>query len=96
MNKEVSEVNVIEKTTGTVIAVKKLWWIKINTKPIRSHALDGAVFPHTVTVKYTVNGFEYIKKKFLRASLTPPEPGESIIVYYNIEKPAKCKLEVMR
>ena len=86
----------MEKTTGTVIAVKKLRWIKINTKPIRSHALDGAVFPHTVTVKYTVNGTEYIKKKFLRARLSPPEPGENINVYYNREKPSECKLEVMK
>ena len=86
----------MDKTIGTVIAVKKLWWIKINTKPVRSNALDGAVFPHTVTVKYTVIGFEYLKKKFLRASLTPPKPGESVRIYYNTEKPSKCKLEVMR
>ena len=86
----------MDKTTGTVIAVKRLWWIKVNKKPIRAHALDGAVFPHTVTVKYTVNGFEYIKKKFLRARFTPPKPGETINVYYNAEKPSKCKLTVMK
>ena len=86
----------MDKTTGTVIAVKKLWWIKINTKPVRSHALDGAVFPHTVTVKYTVNGFEYIKKKFLRARFMPPKLGDPVDIYYNEENPSKCKLKVMR
>ena len=87
------ECEILDKTTGTVIAVKKLWWIKINTKPVRKHALDGAVFPHSITVKYPVNGFEYIKKKFLRARLTPPKVGDNIDVYYNVEKPSKCKLK---
>lgn len=86
----------MDKTTGTVIAVKKLWWIKVNTKPVRTHALDGAVFPHIITVKYTVNGFEYIRKKFLRARFTPPKPGDTIIIYYNTGKSSKCKLTVMK
>ena len=84
----------MEKTSGTVITVKKLWWIKINTKPVRSHSLDGAVFPHTVTVKYSVNGTEYIKKIFLRAKLAPPGPGEAVNIFYNAEKPSKCRLDV--
>ncbi len=41
-------------TEGEVIKVKKLWRIKINAKPIRTHALDDAVFPHTIMVKYPV------------------------------------------
>lgn len=84
----------MDKTAGTVIAVKKLWWIKINTKPVRSHALDGALFPHTVTVRYMVNGAEYIKKKFVRARLAPPQIGETIDVYYRTEKPSKCKIDM--
>ena len=47
---------------GVVISVKKQWWLKVNTKPIRMHALDGAVFPHIIKVKYTVNDTEYIKR----------------------------------
>ena len=35
-----------QKTIGTVISVKKQWWLKVNTKPVRMHALDGATFPH--------------------------------------------------
>lgn len=41
-----------QKTTGTVISVKKQWWLKVNTKPVRMHALDGATLPHIITVKY--------------------------------------------
>ena len=43
-----------KETTGTVVAVSKQWWLKVNTKPIRTVGpLDGAVFPHIVKVKYT-------------------------------------------
>ena len=51
------------KVIGTVVSVKKQWWLKVNTKPVRMHALDGATFPHIVTVKYTVDGNEIVKKK---------------------------------
>ena len=34
-----------QETTGTVRAVAKQWWLKVNTKPIRMGALDGATFP---------------------------------------------------
>lgn len=55
----------MEKTTvGTVISVKKQWWLKVNTKPVRMHALDGATFPHIITVKYSVNGQEYTRRKW--------------------------------
>ena len=47
-----------KKTTGTIVSVKKQWWLKINKKPVRSGPLDGAAFPHVVQVKYTVDGKE--------------------------------------
>ena len=35
----------MDKTVkGTVVAVKKQWWLKVNTKPFRTHSLDGATF----------------------------------------------------
>lgn len=80
------------RTPGTVTAVKKLWRIKVNTKPVHTHALDGALFPHTVTVKYSVNGIEHIKRKYVRAKLQPPRAGETVDVYYLEEKPGKCKI----
>ena len=82
------------KTTGTVLSVKKQWWLKVNTKPIRKHALDGATFPHIVTVRYTVNGKEIIKKKWLKACVTPPSLNEQVAVVYREDKPTKFRLEL--
>ena len=35
-----------KETIGTVISVKKKWWLKVNAKRVRLHAMDGAIFPH--------------------------------------------------
>lgn len=83
MNKEI---------LGVVISVKKQWWLKVNTKPIRMHALDGAVFPHIIKVKYTVNGTEYIKRKWIRAGHPVPEIGSSVRLSYSENNPEKVKL----
>ena len=50
---------------GTIIKLKKIWWIKINTKAFRTSPLDGATFPYIITVKYTVNDTTYEKNKFV-------------------------------
>ena len=50
---------------GTIIKLKKIWWIKINTKTFRKSSLDGATFPYIITVKYTVNDTTYEKNKFV-------------------------------
>lgn len=47
-----------KETMGTVISVTKQWWLKVNRKPVRVHAMDGAAFPHTIKVKYTIDGKE--------------------------------------
>ena len=44
-----------KETMGTVISVTKQWWLKVNRKPARVHAMDGAAFPHTIKVKYTID-----------------------------------------
>ena len=82
------------KTTGIILSVKKQWWLKINTKPIRKHALDGATFPHIVTVKYTVDGNEIVKKKWLKSFVTPPNVNEQVTVVYREDKPTKFRLEL--
>lgn len=78
-----------EKTVGTVISVKKQWWLKINTKAIRLGAMDGAIFPHIVKIRYTANGREYVKRKWLGARITPPTVGETVAVAYSKDKPSK-------
>lgn len=39
-----------KETMGTVISVTKQWWLKVNRKPVRAHAMDGAAFPHTINI----------------------------------------------
>ena len=60
-----------QETMGTVISVKKQWWLKINTKPVRTHALDGAIFPHIIKVQYTVDGKTYTNPYDLSVSSNP-------------------------
>ena len=79
-------------TTGTVISAAKQWWLKINTKPIRMHALDGAVFPYIIKVKYTVNGREYTKGKWIGAGKPVPSVGSAVTVLYCESKPSKARV----
>ena len=51
-----------KETTGTVISVTKQWWLKVNRKPVRTHAMDGAAFPHIIKVKYTI-GVKFLTRE---------------------------------
>ena len=44
-----------KQTAGTVVATTKQWWLKVNRKPMRMHALDGAEFPYIIKIEYTVD-----------------------------------------
>ncbi|MBQ9118186.1 MAG: sugar ABC transporter permease [Clostridia bacterium] len=82
-----------KQTLGTVVSVTKQWWLKINTKSFRKNALDGAVFPHVVKVRYEVDGKEYIKSKWIGAGLPCPVKGEEIVLFYDEKKPKKIRIE---
>ena len=81
-----------KETMGTVISVKKQWWLKINTKPVRMHALDGAIFPHIIKVQYTVDGKTYMKRKWIGANRQPPAEGSSVTVLYCGNNPNKANV----
>ena len=81
-----------QQTTGIVCGVAKQWWLKVNTKAFRMHALDGATFPHIIKVKYTVNGTEYTKRKWISAWRPVPKVGETVQVRYSSNKPSKAKI----
>ena len=83
-----------KKTVGTILSVRRQWWLKINTKPIRTHALDGATFPHIVKVKYTVGECELVRSKWIGAGAPCPKVGDQIMVVYREEKPTKFRLEM--
>ncbi len=81
-----------QETMGTVIAVKKQWWLKVNTKPIRKGTFDGATFPHIIKVKYTVDGKEYTKRKWIHTGNDVPSVGSSVTVVYSENKPSKARI----
>ena len=81
-----------QQTMGTVIKVTKQWWLKINTKPVRTGPLDGAIFPHVIKVQYTVDGKTYTKRKWIGANSQPPVEGSSVTVLYYGNNPKKAKI----
>lgn len=81
-----------KETTGTVISVKKQWWLKVNTKRVRLHALDRAIFPHIIKVEYTVDGQTYTKRKWIGAGYPAPSVGSSVTVLYDGNKPSRAKV----
>ncbi len=84
-----------KEAIGTVISVKKQWWLKINTKPFRKHVLDGAIFPHIIKVKYAVNGNIYTKRKWINAGSFVPNIGDFVLVNYLENKPSKSKISYL-
>ena len=81
-----------KETKGTVISVKTQWWLKVNTKPVRMHAMDGATFPHIIKVRYSVDGTEYDKRKWIGAGRPVPVVGSSVTVFYRSEKPQQAQI----
>ena len=74
---------------GTIIKLKKIWWIKINTKAFRRSSLDGATFPYIITVKYTVNDTTYEKNKFVYLEDKEINIGKKIKVVCDVINPKK-------
>lgn len=83
-----------KETTGTVVSVAKQWWLKVNTKPVRLHSMDGATFPHIIKVKYAVDEKEYICRKWINAGHRVPGEGTMIKVVYRTDKPSKAKVVI--
>ena len=75
-----------------MISVAKQWWLKVNKKPIRTNALDGATFPHIIKVQYVVDGKTYTKRKWIGAGKAVPAVGGKVTVLYCSDKPSKAKI----
>ncbi len=62
-----------KEVKGTVVSAARQWWLKINTKPVRLHAMDGATFPYILKVQYEVSGKPIKSASGYRpVSLCPP------------------------
>lgn len=79
-------------TVGTVVSVSKQWWLKINTKPVRLYPGDGAIYPHIIKVRYTVDGKDYHKRKWINAGDSVPPVGSEMTVAYQADQPGKAKI----
>ena len=81
-----------KETVGSVRSVAKQWWLKVNRKPVRTGAMDGATFPHIIKVQYVVDGITYTKKKWIGAGKAVPAVGSQLTVLYCSRKPSKAKI----
>ena len=81
-----------KEAMGTVLSAAKQWWFKVNTKPVRMGALDGAAFPHIIKVQYVVDGTTYTKRKWIGAGQAVPAVGSEVTVLYCSGKPGKAKI----
>ena len=81
-----------QETIGTVVSAAKQWWFKVNTKPVRMGALDGAAFPHIIKVQYVVDGNTYTRRKWIGAGQAVPAVGSEVTVLYCSSKPGKAKI----
>lgn len=96
MSMFVSRKKLLESGTtvpGVIVDVKRCWWLKVNSKPVRTTAMDGATFPHIVTFTYAVNGQAYKGKRFASPSKQTPSVGQSATVYYDSQNPQKATVE---
>lgn len=82
-----------KETTGIVVTAAKQWWLKVNTKAVRTHALDGALFPYVIKVKYTVDGKDYFKRKWISAGYSVPSVGTELPVRYCSPNPKKAQIQ---
>lgn len=80
------------ETTGTVISASRQWWLKVNTKPVRRGTMDGATFPYIIRIQYTVNGTDYIKRKWIGAGQPVPAVGSTVRLSYDDDKPSKVNV----
>ena len=78
---------------GRVIRTRTLWWIKVNTKPVRRHMADGARFPHSVTFSFQADGRSYTGRDILSWSARCPCDGEAVAVRYDPTRPERCILD---
>ena len=78
-----------EQAEGVVTEVKTCWWLKVNTKPVRRSAIDGALFPHIIHFTYSVGGQTYKGKRYVNWNKRCPVKDERITVHYERENPEK-------
>ena len=83
------------RTTGKILKVHKCWWLKVNKSPVRINGLDGTLFPHLMTVSYSVNGKKYKKTKFIGLRENVIGIFGTVDVFYDKDKPSRCTIKLL-
>ena len=83
-----------QSVQGLVTAVKTCWWLKVNQSPVRTHALEGAAYPHLLRFTYAVAGKTYRGSRFVNWNVRCPQVHEKITVYYDRRNPAKYAVQI--
>ena len=81
--------------TGKVTDVKRCWWLKVNTKAVRTGPMDGASFPHIIHFTYTVDGVIYQGSRYVGLSPFYPKKGDSVTVFYDEGEPARYAVKII-
>lgn len=79
---------------GTVTAVKKCWWLKVNTKAVRVNGLDGAKFPHIIYFTYIVEEREFLGGRYVSWAMDAPYVNDRVQVYVDRKDPAKYAVKL--
>ena len=79
---------------GCVCAVQPLYWLRVNTSPVRIGTRTGNRFPHIITVQYSVNGTAHEARRMLGWTQQPPATGRRVRVYYDSARPGRCAIEL--
>ena len=82
------------KTSAEITQIKTCWWVKINTKPIRRHSLDGARFPHIIYFTYHFKGVDYQGRSCVSYYLRCPNNGDTITVFVDPQNPTRYAVEL--
>lgn len=83
-----------KEALGIIISVSKQWWLKINSRPLRINSSDKTAFPYIIKIKYSVNGKDYVLKKWINPGVNVPIKGSYVKVFYHEDKPSKAKAEI--
>ena len=80
--------------TGKVTEVKRCWWLKVNTKPVRMSGMDGAVFPNIICFTYEVGGSTSQGSRYVGLSPVYPREGAKLTVFYDERNPARYAVNI--
>ena len=73
------------KTAGIVISASRIRWVRVNAE-------DGITSPRAIKVRYTVEGRDYFKWRWLSAGQKAPRIGSLVWVEYDEGDPRRARV----